>query len=314
MPEHDSAYTISARGLTRNFGSHVVVNNVTLELQRGEVLGLLGPNGAGKTTTMQMLTGNLAPTDGTILVCGVDLLEKPVAAKARIGYLPEFPPLYRELTVDEYLRLAARLRRVSRARLEESVARARDRCGLAKVGAKLIGNLSKGYQQRVGIAQAIVHAPDVVILDEPTAGLDPNQIREIRTLIRELGGAHSVVLSTHILPEVEMVCDRVQIMHYGNIVYGDTIAALRQFERGATIDLGLRRPPPVEQLANLSGVVRVERLADTLFRLQFAPGEDLTESIVSRASVDGWGLYRIAPSQTSLEDVFVHLTRHEDGN
>jgi len=235
MPERDTAATISARGLTRSFGGHVAVNNVDLELRRGEVLGFLGPNGAGKTTTMQMLTGNLAPSRGAISICGIDLLEQPVGAKARIGYLPEVPPLYRDFTVDEYLTLAAKLHRVPRARHREAVNAARERCGLAGSGGKLIATLSKGYQQRVGIAQAIVHSPDVVILDEPTVGLDPIQIREIRALIRELGGAHSVILSTHILPEVEAVCDRVQIMHHGSIVYGDTITALRDMHSGAVI-------------------------------------------------------------------------------
>ena len=228
MPEPEAATTISARGLTRSFGSHVAVNSLTLELKRGEVLGFLGPNGAGKTTTMQMLTGNLAPSGGAISICGIDLLAEPVAAKTRIGYLPEVPPLYRDLTVDEYLLLAAKLHRVPRVERGPAVSAARRRCGLADAGARLIGALSRGYQQRVGIAQAIVHGPDVVILDEPTVGLDPNQIREIRGLIRELGGAHSVILSTHILPEVEAVCDRVQILHHGNIVYSDTIAALKQ--------------------------------------------------------------------------------------
>src|SRR5262245_45356777 len=254
MPESETASTISAHGLTRRFGSHVAVNNISLELKRGEVLGFLGPNGAGKTTTMQMLTGNLAPSTGAISICGIDLLGEPRAAKERIGYLPEVPPLYRELTVDEYLTLAAKLHRVARARLRAVVDEAKRRCGLTETGRKLIGALSKGYQQRVGIAQAILHGPDVVILDEPTIGLDPNQIREIRTLIRELAGAHSVILSTHILPEVEAVCDRVQIMHHGSIVYGDTIVALKEFQSGAAVLVGLRRPPPLAELAAVPGV------------------------------------------------------------
>jgi ABC-2 type transport system ATP-binding protein len=227
MLASSDATTLSARGLTRRFGAHTAVANVDLELKRGEVLGFLGPNGAGKTTTMQMLTGNLAPTEGEVSICGIDLLARPAAAKEKIGYLPETPPLYRELNVDEFLDLSVKLHRVPKADRREAVVRAKQRCGLLDVGRKLIGSLSKGYQQRVGIAQAIAHDPDVVILDEPTVGLDPNQIREIRALVRELGTSRSVLLSTHILSEVEAICDRVQIMHYGKIVYSDTIGALK---------------------------------------------------------------------------------------
>src|SRR6185436_10065780 len=215
--------------------------NLTLELKRCEVLGLLGPNGAGKTTTMQMLTGNLAPSSGAISICGIDLFDEPIAAK---------------------------LHRMPRASRAQAISTAKRSCGLTDSGRKLIGTLSKGYQQRVGIAQAIVHAPDVVILDEPTIGLDPNQIREIRSLIRELGGAHSVILSTHILPEVEAVCDRVQIMHHGTIVYGDTIAALKQFHSGSTMLLGLRRAPALAELAAAPGVASAQAVEPTLFRVQ----------------------------------------------
>ena len=312
MPDPETAATISARGLSRRFGSHVAVNNITLELKRGEVLGFLGPNGAGKTTTMQMLTGNLAPSSGAISICGIDLLDQPIAAKARIGYLPEIPPLYTELTVDEYLTLAAKLHRISRARRSEAIAAAKQSCGLADAGRKLIGTLSKGYQQRVGIAQAIAHRPDVVILDEPTIGLDPNQIREIRALIRELGGAHSVILSTHILPEVEAVCDRVQIMHHGNIVYDDSISALKQFHSGSTVLVGLRRPPPLAELRAVPGVASAESVEATLFRVELKDGPDVSDALVERAATGGWGLYQLRPAQSSLEDVFVNLTRREE--
>jgi ABC-2 type transport system ATP-binding protein len=303
------ATTIYARALTRRFGTHAAVRNVDLELRRGEVLGFLGPNGAGKTTTMQMLTGNLAPTEGEITICGIDMLARPTTAKARIGYLPEKPPLYRELTVDEYLTLSLKLHRVQKSTRRTALKRAKERCGLLEVGRQLIGTLSKGYQQRVGIAQAIAHEPDVVILDEPTVGLDPNQIRGIRSLIRELGGTHSVLLSTHILAEVEAICDRVQILHHGEVVYSDTIGALKALHSGRTVLLGLRRPPSEAELASLPGIAAVERASDRLYRLQLAADRDPTEQLVQRAVEKNWGLYHLAPAQTSLEDVFVNLTK-----
>jgi ABC-2 type transport system ATP-binding protein len=258
---------------------------------------------------MQMLTGNLAPTTGEISICGVDLLARPTLAKARIGYLPENPPLYRDLNVDEYLQLAVKLHRVPKAQRRAAIARAKERCGLTDVGRKLIGTLSKGYQQRVGIAQAIAHEPDVVILDEPTVGLDPNQIRDIRALIRELGGAHSVILSTHILPEVEAICDRVQIMHHGSVVYSDTIQALKALHSGRTLLLGLRRAPSTAELSSLPGVVAAEGAGEMMYRLQLAEKIDPIEQIVARSVEKNWGLYHLAPAQTSLEDVFVNLTR-----
>jgi ABC-2 type transport system ATP-binding protein len=228
MTEQIASSTIFARGLSRYFGNRVAVREIDLELKHGEILGFLGPNGAGKTTIMRMLTGNLAPSAGSVEICGIDLLDKPRDAKACIGYLPEIPPLYRELTVNEYLQLAARLHRVSNAKIRFALDSVIQRCGLNDTGKRLIGSLSKGYQQRVGIAQAIIHDPDVIILDEPTVGLDPNQIREIRTLIRELGTERSVILSTHLLPEVESVCDRVQIMHKGSTVFSDSVNGLKQ--------------------------------------------------------------------------------------
>jgi len=220
--------TLSTQNLHRNFGHHIAVCDVNLQLRRGEVLGLLGPNGAGKSTTMRMLTGNLAPSSGSIEICGIDLLDKPLEAKAHLGYLPEIPPLYFDMTVNEYLLLAARLHRVNKQVVPVVLENVRQRCGLRDKGRYLIGTLSKGFQQRVGIAQAIIHNPDVIILDEPTVGLDPNQIQEIRLLIRELGRTSSVILSTHILPEIENVCDRVQIMHEGAVVFDQTMIELRQ--------------------------------------------------------------------------------------
>ncbi|MBX9631012.1 MAG: ABC transporter ATP-binding protein [Burkholderiales bacterium] len=310
-PEPVSPPVLSARALSRDFGLRHAVREVSLTLARGEVLGLLGPNGAGKTTTMQMITGNLAPTAGEIQICGIDLLDHPTRAKARIGYLPETPPLYRDLTVDEFLRLAARLHRVPKARIASTVTQAQRRCGLTDMSARRIGALSKGYQQRVGIAQAIVHEPDLVVLDEPTVGLDPNQIREIRTLIRELADDHAVILSTHILPEVETVCDRVQILHQGQVVYTDNIAALKQYRGGHALTVALRRPPAVDDLKSLPGVRNVEVLSGDRFRLFHEADINPAETVVKRSVEQDWGLTELTPVETTLEEVFVHLTQSD---
>jgi ABC-2 type transport system ATP-binding protein len=314
MTANDTAITVSAQGLLRRFGAHTAVDGVTLELKRGEILGFLGPNGAGKTTTMQMLTGNLAPTAGSIRICGIDLGEAPVAAKAHIGYLPETPPLYRELTVREYVELAARLHRVPKGERNSAVDAAMAGCGLTGVAKKLVGTLSKGYQQRVGIAQAIVHKPDIVILDEPTVGLDPNQIREIRSLIRELGRERSVILSTHILPEVESVCDRVLILHHGKTVFGDTIDGLKKFHGGRIVHVGLRTPPAIGELKAIPGVAGVDAEGTQMFRISFADQADPTDALVRRAVEKSWGLFQLVPAQTSVEEVFVQLTKKDEAS
>jgi ABC-2 type transport system ATP-binding protein len=303
--------TVEASALTRLYGGREAVSDVSFTLNKGEVLGFLGPNGAGKSTTMKMLTGNLAPSSGSVRICGIDIIENPKEAKALIGYLPEQPPLYRELTVDEYLAVAARLHRVSGAHIKKAVQVAKERCGLTEMGKRLIENLSKGYQQRVGIAQAIIHNPMVVILDEPTVGLDPIQIRDIRALIKELGGEHSVILSTHILPEVEMVCDHVQIIHKGKLVFNGSIDVLRHQRHGNKLLLGLRKPPAIEDLLRIPGVTSADTLPNGLLQLQYAEGEMPAEAIAQAAVSNGWGLYQINPDQTTLEEVFVQLTFQE---
>lgn len=304
-------YTVEAIELTRLYGGREAVGNVSFTLSKGQVLGFLGPNGAGKSTTMKMLTGNLAPSQGSVKICGIDMIENPKEAKALIGYLPEMRPLYKELTVDEYLTIAARLHRVSAKHIKPAVEEAKERCGLSHMSKRLIENLSNGYQQRVGIAQSIIHKPMVVILDEPTVGLDPIQIRDIRALIREIGSDHSVILSTHILPEVEMVCDHVQIIDKGKLVFNGAIDVLKKQRIGNKLLIGMRNPPAVEAMLRIPDIVEAESLPNGQMRVRFAEDTAPAESIVQEAVKNGWGLYQIAPDQTSLEDVFVQLTYQE---
>lgn len=299
--------TVEAVELTRLYGGRAAVSDVSFTLKQGQVLGFLGPNGAGKSTTMKMLTGNLAPSGGAIKICGIDMMENPKEAKALIGYLPEMRPLYKEFTVDEYLTIAARLHRVSPKHIKKAVEHAKQRCGLTHMSKRLIENLSNGYQQRVGIAQAIIHNPMVVILDEPTVGLDPIQIRDIRALIKEIGQEHSVIVSTHILPEVEMVCDHVQIIDKGKLVFNGEIDVLKRLRVGNKLLVGFKQTPALDDLLAIEGVAEAEAV-DGMVRVRFADGQAPNERIVEAAVKNGWGLYQIAPDQTSLEDVFVQLT------
>jgi ABC-2 type transport system ATP-binding protein len=304
---------VEVANLHRRYGDVHAVQGLDFQLRRGEVLGFLGPNGAGKTTTMQMICGVLAPSEGAVRIGGVDLLEAPIEAKRQLGYLPEQPPLYREFTVDEYLRYCANLRGLGRRTALAAMAEAKARCGLEDNGARLIGNLSKGYQQRVGIAQAILHRPAVVVLDEPTVGLDPIQIREIRELMTELGNDHGVILSTHILPEVQAVCDRVQILHEGRLVLDEDLAELSKNQRAKSIRVKFRRPPNRKVLSALAGVVRVEAVDTDTLRLHHAGDEALGERLVAASVAGDWGLYELVSEARSLEEIFVELTFGDDG-
>jgi ABC-2 type transport system ATP-binding protein len=296
---------IEADGLVRRYGDLVAVDGVSLRLARGEVLGLLGPNGAGKSSTLQMITGALTPSEGQVRVAGHDIASDALAARASLGFLPEQPPVYRELKVDEYLAYCARLRRVPSAEVGAAVDRAKSRTGLEAVGHRLIGRLSKGFQQRVGIAQAIIHNPPVVILDEPTVGLDPIQQREIRALVRELGRDHGVILSTHILPEVQAVCDRVVILYRGRIVLDDTLEALAA-RGGSRISVEFQRAPEASQLMALPGVLQVEGEGD---QLTLATDARFEHRALLEASLAGdWGLTALVPQRRSLEELFVQLT------
>ena len=287
------------------------VDSISFEVRRGEVLGFLGPNGAGKSTTMRMITGNLAPSHGRITINGIDILEQPKRAKAHIGFLPEQPPLYRELSVNEYLQFCARLNRIPRQQQAAAITSAKQRCGLGEVGGRLIGNLSKGYQQRVGIAQAIIHSPSVVVLDEPTVGLDPIQIREIRQLIRDLSQEHSVILSTHILPEVQATCDRVQIINQGQLVLSDSIESLTRRMQTSSLRMRTSAPANVDTLLNIDGVHAVDTLDDGTILIQHQPDINPASDLAQVAVKLNWGLLELTPQHRSLEEIFVDITTTE---
>jgi ABC-2 type transport system ATP-binding protein len=308
----DNEVLIEARGLTRRYGPTVAVSGLDLTLRKGEILGLLGPNGAGKSTTMKMLTGNLAPSEGEIRVNGVSMREQPKAAKQHLGYLPEQPPVYPELTVDEYLTYCAGLHGVVKKERAGAVASAKRDCGLSDVGHRLIGNLSKGYQQRVGIAQAIIHRPPVVVLDEPTVGLDPIQIREIRALIADLGRNHSVILSSHILPEIQAVCGRVMIIARGRVVYNESLDAIRAGEFGSVVAAFRRPSTDLSALNLIDGVKSVTALGDGRFRFDCEAGADPREAIVRTAAERSWGLYELYAQTRTLEETFVELTSGDE--
>ncbi|MCB2426096.1 ABC transporter ATP-binding protein [Methylophaga pinxianii] len=302
---------LEAQNLCRQFGPNIAVQNIDLSVKRGEILGFLGPNGAGKSTTMKMLSGNLAPDRGEIRIDGYDLLSQPKKAKAQLGYLPENPPLYRELTVSEYLKHCGRLNQLRGKALTSAVDTVIERCGLGEVKRRLIGQLSKGFQQRTGIAQAIVHNPAVVILDEPTSGLDPLQIRQIRELIREIANEHSVILSTHILPEVEMLCDRVQIINKGQVVFADSLAALHQQRYNSSLKITLANPPQVTELNSLPNISAVEIISPQQFRIVYQPEQDPTENLLAVAVAKQWALNELVREQDSLEDIFMHLIKDD---
>ena len=301
---------VRVENLSRYYQNHCAISGLSFTLNAGEVLGFLGPNGAGKSTTMQVISGNLAPSAGEVSIAGHDILEAPREAKRQLGYLPEHPPVYRESSVDEYLGYCARLHRIPAQAVGSARDRVKQHCGLEDVGHRLIGNLSKGFQQRVGIAQAIIHDPPVVILDEPTVGLDPIQIREIRGLIRNLGSERSVILSTHILSEVQATCDRVQIIRAGELIYNASIESLKQ-GHDSVVRVALRQAVPASELESLPGVDQVETLQDGRYRVYFVPDAN-PETLVEAAVNNAWGLYELVPEQQSLEDLFIELTRHEE--
>jgi ABC-2 type transport system ATP-binding protein len=306
---------IEVQQLTKRYGPFTAVDGVSFNVGKGEILGFLGPNGAGKTTTMRILTGYMPPTEGRARVAGFDLQDHPVEAKQRIGYLPETPPLYPDMTVREYLRFVARIKGVPTGEQASRVAAVMQRTHVADMAHRHCGKLSKGYKQRVGLAQALIHNPDVLVLDEPTAGLDPKQIIETRELIRGLGGDHTIVLSTHILPEVAQTCQRVVIINKGRVVAEDTPENLTARLQGAAsvyveVDAqGADAQPVLTAIPGVTGVAVAGRHgAFTGFEVQSEKGLDVRRSVAQAVVGAGFGLVELRPMRMSLEEIFLQLT------
>ncbi len=307
---------IEIRNITKVYGERRAVDGVSFSVSKGEILGFLGPNGAGKTTTMRILTGFVPPTSGSARVAGFDVQDDPIEVKKRIGYLPEHPPLYHEMLVRPFLDFVATIRGVPRAQIKARVDRALERCGLTPVAGRLIGLLSKGYQQRVGLAQAILHEPDVLILDEPTVGLDPSQIREIRDLIRSFSGEHTVILSTHILAEVTMTCSRVLIINEGRIAADETLEALAargSRTRQVAVRLARAKDGVEAEFRAITGVTSVTRSDGKpgAYIIEIDGDRDPSEEIAARAVGQGWGLVEMRPITLSLEEIFIRIIRGE---
>src|SRR5579885_2039611 len=314
---------IKVEGLTKRYARTVAVDNISFEVEKGQIVGFLGPNGAGKTTTMRVLTCFLPPTSGTAQVAGFDVLENPMEVKKRIGYLPETPPLYPEMEVVEYLKFVAKLKGIASSDVGRRVDEVMERCSVADVRSKLISKLSKGYRQRVGLAQAIIHNPDVLILDEPTSGLDPKQSIESREQIHSLAGDHTIILSTHILSEVEHSCEKVVIISQGKLVATDSVANLTNRLRGSEavaleVESPNGRPNPTEvqqRLETVSGVSRVmmkdSRDSKLVFEVESLQGRHIRPELARAVVGAGWNLNELRPVGLSLEDIFLQLTAAE---
>jgi ABC-2 type transport system ATP-binding protein len=314
---------IKVEGMTKRYARTVAVDNISFEVERGRIVGFLGPNGAGKTTTMRVLTCFLPPSAGTAKVAGFDVLEQPLEVKKRIGYLPETPPLYPEMEVSEYLTFVGKLKGISGAELGSRVEEVAKRCAINDVKSKLIGKLSKGFRQRVGLAQAIIHNPDVLVLDEPTAGLDPKQIIETRELIHSLAGNHTIILSTHILPEVEHTCQEVVIINKGKLVATDSVENLTARLRGAEAvavevagdGAAINAAEVQQRLEQVSGVSRVipreARDNRCLFEVESLKGRNVRGDLARAVVGSGWNLLELRPVALSLENIFLELTASE---
>jgi ABC-2 type transport system ATP-binding protein len=294
--------------LSHRYTRNWAIRDINIEISQTGIVGLLGSNGAGKSTTMNILCGSLNQTEGEVYIDGIDLQKEPEKAKMRIGFLPQTPPLYMDLTVDEYLTHCAFLRMVEAAKVKQAVGEAKERCGIAHFSSRLIRNLSGGYRQRVGIAQAIIHRPRLVVLDEPTNGLDPNQIIEVRSLIKEIAADRAVIFSTHILTEVQVLCKEIKMIEGGRIVFSDTMDAFNNYVEPHSVLMRMENPPVTEELLKIPGVTKADFLTERQIRVYFSGDPEITGRIIHSSVQHGWELREIALDKSSLDEVFAQLS------
>jgi len=301
---------VRIENLSHRYSRAWAIRDINLEIGRTGIVGLLGSNGAGKSTTMNILCGVLRPTQGKVYIDGIDMSTQPDQAKRLIGFLPQNPPLYLDLTVDEYLNYAAELRLMNKAAIRPAMNEAKERCGIAHFSKRLIGNLSGGYRQRVGIAQAIIHRPRLVVLDEATNGLDPNQIIEVRHLIKEIAADRAVIFSSHILSEVQLLCREIKMIEQGRIVFADTMDAFNNYVEPHSVTVHLENPPPVEAIQMIEGVSKVEFLTERIIRIWFNGDAGITERIVTASVQQGWRLREIGIDKSSVDEIFAQLSKN----
>lgn len=296
-------------GLSHRYSTSWAIRDINLEIPRSGILGLLGSNGAGKSTTMNILCGVLTPTTGEVIINGINLAKQPELAKQEIGFLPQTPPLYMDLTVDEYLVHTAILRSVEKSKLKKALEEVKERCGLTHINKRLIKNLSGGYKQRVGIAQAIIHHPKLVVFDEPTNGLDPNQILEVRALIKDIAAERAVILSTHILTEVQYLCRDIVMIESGRIVFADTMEAFDNYIAPHSMLVVMENAPPAGALMAIEGIVRIEMLTEKQLRIYFNGDRNIAEALVLESAKQGWRLRELNMEKNSLDETFAQLSR-----
>jgi ABC-2 type transport system ATP-binding protein len=300
---------VKVERLSHRYSSQWAIRDIDFEITKNGIYGLLGSNGAGKSTTMNIMCGVLKQTEGNVYIRGIDIRENPVEAKRHIGFLPQKPPLHADLTVEEYLKYCARLRHIPSREMEKAITAVMERCAIAHFRRRLIRNLSGGYQQRVGIAQAIIHNPEFVVLDEPTNGLDPNQIIEIRGLVKEIAAQRTVILSTHILSEVQATCDYIRMIEQGRVVFAGTVDEFDNYIVPNTLIVSMISMPSAEELRSIPGVVGVEELGGPKYRLKFSDGQDVKERVVETSVARGWRLTEIFAEKSSLDAIFAELSK-----